>query len=136
MLSANMEPLRELIQYVRTHTVSGTLEEPGPKVIDVHFFRVRIKDSFNTEYFRYLFDLFAKTGEGEFGKVEVERIKGGPSYIEWGGWLGDQGLAMTAMAAGAYAGLWDVITPETIGITGAAADQLAGMGLVMTSGLK
>jgi hypothetical protein len=50
------------------------------------------------------------------------------------GWMGDQSLALRTMAAGQIAGLWKVITPKTLGIDGSEADQLAGAGMVMTSG--
>lgn len=137
-LSVDSDPLGRIIEYVRNHTVAGTMEQAGPpNVIDMHFFRVRIKSSFNIEYFRYLFRLFVKAGHGAFGDtVDIDRIKGGPSYIEWGAWIGDQGMAMTVMAAGAYAGLWEVVTPATLHITGAEADELAGRGFIMTTGLK
>lgn len=40
------------------------------------------------------------------------------------------------MGAGQIAGLWDVITPATLGIVGEQADQFAGSGSVTTAGLK
>lgn len=137
-------PLLELNDYVREHTRAVRGESPPatpatantPALIDVHFFKVLIGESFDKEHFRTLFDAFVAAGVGEFADVDLDRIKGGPSYIEWGGLIGDQGLAMQMMGAGAYAGLWDVIIPETLGVTGTEADRMAGAGFVMTSGLK
>lgn len=73
-----------------------------------------------------------------FGEDENarERIPKGISYIEMGGYLGDQTLALFLFAVGAKAGWWKVVTPKTLGIEGSAADELAGGGLVMNSGLN
>ena len=67
---------------------------------------------------------------------EAERLKGGPSYIEVGGIIGDQGAAFQLFALGEVLGLWKVITPKRLGMTGEMADSLAGRGLVMISGYQ
>ena len=65
-----------------------------------------------------------------------DRLAGGPSYIEVGGEIGDQGAAFQLFALGEVLGLWKVITPERLGISGSQAQQMAGMGFVMISGFK
>lgn len=65
---------------------------------------------------------------------EPERLKGGPSYIEVGAEIGDQGAAFQLFALGKVLGLWDVITPAALGFTGEEARALAGRGMVMMSG--
>lgn len=65
---------------------------------------------------------------------QPERLKGGPSYIEVGGEIGDQGAAFQLFAAGKVLELWDVITPSKLGITGPQAREMAGGGFVMMSG--
>lgn len=67
---------------------------------------------------------------------QPDRLAGGPSYIEVGAEIGDQGAAFQLFALGKVLGLWDVITPATLGIVGAEAKQMAGMGFVMMSGYK
>ncbi len=67
---------------------------------------------------------------------QPDRLAGGPSYIEVGAVIGDQGAAFQLFALGKVLGLWDVITPKTLGVTGPDADQLAGRGMVMMSGFK
>jgi len=67
---------------------------------------------------------------------QPDRLAGGPSYIEVGAEIGDQGAAFQLFALGKVLGLWDVITPATMGITGPEAKQMAGMGFVMMSGYK
>lgn len=67
---------------------------------------------------------------------QPDRLAGGPSYIEVGAEIGDQGAAFQLFALGKVLGLWDVITPATMGFTGAEARQMAGSGFVMMSGFK
>ena len=67
---------------------------------------------------------------------EPERLAGGPSYIEVGGIIGDQGASFQFFALGQVLGLWKVITPKLLGITGEEADRMAGMGFVMMSGYR
>lgn len=66
----------------------------------------------------------------------IDRLAGGPSYIEVGAELGDQGAAFMLFALGEVLGLWNVITPKTLGIEGPEARQMAGLGFVMMSGWK
>lgn len=63
-----------------------------------------------------------------------DRLAAGPSYIEVGGVIGDQGAAFEMFALGKVLGLWSIITPETMGLYGEAANQLAGSGFIMMSG--
>ncbi len=67
---------------------------------------------------------------------EPERLAGGPSYIEVGAAIGDQGAAFQMFALGQALGLWKVITPATLGFKGDDAARMAGMGYVMMSGYK
>jgi hypothetical protein len=66
----------------------------------------------------------------------LDRLAGGPSYIEVGAVIGDQGAAFQLFALGKVLGLWSVITPATIGATGDQARQMAGMGFIMISGYR
>jgi hypothetical protein len=131
-----MIALYELNEYVREHVMC--VPPGGPDtVIDVHFFGVVCSEDFDKEHFRSLFQAFVDAGEGEFGTtITKDDVKGGPSYITWGAWVGDQTAALMLMGAGQYAGMWEVVTPGKLGITGEKADELAGLGLVMTSGWK
>jgi len=65
---------------------------------------------------------------------QADRLTAGPSYIEVGGEIGDQGAAFQLFALGKVLGLWDVITPATLGFSGEQATQLAGIGYIMISG--
>ena len=65
-----------------------------------------------------------------------DRLAGGPSYIEVGAELGDQGYALRLFALGHVLKLWKVIVPRSFGFEGKEADELAGLGYVMISGLR
>jgi len=67
---------------------------------------------------------------------EPERLAGGPSYIEVGAAIGDQGAAFQLFALGKVLGLWDVITPSSLGMSGAEAQAMAGNGFIMITGYK
>jgi hypothetical protein len=64
-----------------------------------------------------------------------DRLVGGPSYIEIGGELGSQDLALRLIGLGALVELWPVITPKIMGLTGKDAQDLAGSGFVMAGGI-
>ena len=65
---------------------------------------------------------------------DPQRLAQGPSYIEVGAELGDQGLALQLFALGKALGLWDIITPASLGFSGDEARDLAGRGFVMITG--
>lgn len=97
--------------------------------VDCHFITVGV-DKSKAEQYRNEFIALLK----EY--PQPERLAGGPSYIEVGAEIGDQGAAFQLFALGQVLGLWSVITPEKIGITGPQARELAGSGFVMMSGYR
>ncbi len=128
--------MNELIEYIRKHTARGECqcglcidkgpERPAPEhSVNVHFFWVSAVGEPTKEELR---------GHLERDYPDFERLKGGPSYIEIGGEIGDQGLALLLIGLGGLVGLWPVITPETVGFTGDEAKAMAGHGFVMSGG--
>lgn len=67
---------------------------------------------------------------------EPDMLAGGPSYIAVGAVIGDQGRAFELFALGKVLGIWDVVTPEKLGLTGDLARQAAGSGFVMCTGYR
>ena len=68
---------------------------------------------------------------------DPEELAGGPSYIAVGATIGDQGAAFQLFALGKVLGLWDVITPRSLGIEDQAiARRMAGAGYVMCTGYR
>ena len=124
--------MQELIQYVVDHTERGECQcgrclDKGPDraapehSVNVHFFWVSVKGDPKQEDLRRLL---------ERDYPDLGRLRGGPSYIELGGVLGDQGVALCLIGLGKLVGLWKAVTPEKLGFSGAQAGQLAGQGFV------
>jgi hypothetical protein len=67
---------------------------------------------------------------------EYPRFKDGPSYIEVGAEIGDQGAAFQLFAVGKVLGFWDVVTPMMLGFKGDEARDMAGLGYIMVTGLR
>jgi len=101
----------------------------GIEKVDCHFITVGV-DKVKAEAHRAELVAILKT------YPQPERLAGGPSYIEVGGEIGDQGAAFQLFALGKVLGLWDIVTPEKLGFTGPEANQMAGRGLVMISGFQ
>lgn len=97
--------------------------------VDVHFMVIVVSKSRAEEHRQEFLDILREYPE------PVELAKG-PSYVVMGAHLGDQTRALRIFALGEALGLWKVITPAFLGITGAQADEMAGNGLVMMTGLK
>lgn len=81
--------------------------------------------------------------EAEKHRAELHKIlteypcfKDGPSYIEVGAEIGDQGAAFQLFAVGKVLGFWDVITPMMLGFKGEEARNMAGLGYIMVTGLR
>lgn len=103
----------------------GSAPDPQGHTVDMVFFKVAKKNGATPEDFR------KATAEhrGEF--AEVDPFDGKEhSYLELGGWIGDQGLAMQYMALGVSLGVFKLLSPAMLGMTGNEALQLAGMGLL------
>lgn len=130
--------MNELIAYILSHTERGECHcglccdakldaAVPPHSVNVHFFWVAAKDSPTRER---LLELL-RAHYPSFGRLEK-----GPSYIEIGAELGDQGLALLLIGLGGLVGLWQVITPEALGFDEEMAKEAAGRGFVMAGGIR
>ena len=124
--------MKELIDYILAHTERGECqcgrcadkgaERPAPShSVNIHFFWVSVKGSPSQ---KDLHDLL------ERHYPDMGRLRRGPSYMEMGAALGDQGLALLLIGLGELVGLWRAVTPERLGFEGADATSMAGSGLV------
>lgn len=129
-----------LISYIEKHVNRGDCvcgqcidHNDAPKqsaghTADVCFFKVSAKDAPVAD------DLSAliRSHRGEF--CEVDLLDGKEhSYLELGGWIGDQGAALMLMGLGELLGLWKLLTPRSV--LGATVDddlvmQMAGAGFI------
>jgi hypothetical protein len=129
--------MTELAEYVFQHTERGEChcgkcvdvgEKPDPTghTVDMVFFKVAAKNSPERGRFIEL----TNGHQGEFGEG-VNPFDGQEhSYLELGGWIGDQGLAMMYMALGVSLGVFNLLSPAILGIDGPTALQMAGMGFL------
>lgn len=111
-----------LIDYVVKHTRQA---DTG---VDMVFFKVEILGSPGLIALQDL----VRSHQGEFGPCNV--LDGEEhGYMELGGWVGDQGLALRMMALGQVLGLWKVHTPRSMFGNVLDEDKLmnmAGMGMI------
>jgi len=123
--------IRDVAEYVGQHTAICDAMTPVEGDVDVHFFKVRAINADRQE----VLDLIADNPQGEFAHISFERASEGPSFIEWGAWIGDQGLALRLLGLGEAVGIWTVITPERIGVPAELRSEMAGGGYVMNAGM-
>lgn len=126
-----------IVDYVMSHTDRGECncgrcldrgDKPDPTghVADVFFFKVAAKSSPTKADFKSL----ARQHKGSYGAVDPFDGKE-HSYIELGGWIGDQGVAMQFMGLGALLGLFRLMTPKMLpGLPADLMSQMAGAGMV------
>lgn len=113
--------------FAMPHVDDAPIHEWDLDMVDVHFIVVAVDLDAAKPLKDELVGILNDWPEG--------RIKGGPSFIEIGGVLGSQDLALRLIALGQSLELWTAITPEKLGMEGAVADRAAGAGYVMCSGL-
>ena len=101
--------------------------KPGIETVDMEFVVIGVKKDVAEGYREELIEIL-KT------YPQPERLKGGPSYIEVGAEIGDQGAAFQLFALGKVLELWNVITPAFFGMKGMDAQQFAGSGGIMITG--
>jgi hypothetical protein len=92
------------------------------------FFKVVAAENPSLEDFKRL----TSETRGEFG--ECNPFDGNEhNYLELGGWIGDQGLAMQYMALGTLLGAFDLLTPITmlkLKANDSLTLELAGSGMI------
>ncbi len=102
--------------------------QPTGHTADVFFFKVAARNNPSAEQFRVLIH---NHKQGDFASVDL--FDGNEhSYMELGGWIGDQGAALTLMGLGSVMGLWDLMTPQLLGFssTDPLGQQMAGAGYI------
>jgi len=125
-----------LVDYVLAHTTRCACSslvcehrvDESPSTTDMFFFDVAAKDNPDADEFKKLI----QEHQGEFN--DVNPFDGAEhNYIELGGWIGDQGIAMQFMGLGVLLNLWKVMHPVNmlkLERNNPLAQQLAGVGMV------
>lgn len=132
-------PMFALQQYVASHAERGTCrcgkcddcptkdKQPSGHTIDLCFFEVSARHDPDAKTLRAM---VASLRGGVFCQLDLLDGKE-HSYIEVGGWIGDQGTALMLMGLGAILGLWRVIQPKMMpGIPSDLVMRMAGMGYI------
>lgn len=84
--------------------------------VDLQFFKVALKDNpldVDKEIMKDELIPLIKGHKGDFCDVDLFDGKE-HNFIEIGGWIGDQGLALILMGMGELIGIWKVATPNRI----------------------
>lgn len=142
--------MTELIDFLRENVIIGACQcgkcidapqnpekyqptgYPTGHTSDVYWFKAALKHGLeNKDTLKNKLLQILKRYDGEFNNVNF--FDGDEhSFIEIGGYVGDQGLGLMLMGAGELFGLWDVLTPKNMvpNIPEDLMREMAGMGLV------
>ena len=115
--------MSSLIDYVLMHAVRGECQcgrcfdnsgtpqnnQPNGHTADLCFFKMAAANNPSKDELTVLI----KSHRGNYNEVDLFDGKE-HSYIEIGGWIGDQGLALMLMGLGEILGIWRLMTPKTI----------------------
>jgi hypothetical protein len=134
--------MKELIDYVTNYAIRGDCtcgkcldapsnpKQPTEHAVDMIFFKVAAINGANADKLK---ELIAVNKKGEF--CDIDLFDGNEhNYMEIGGWIGDQGIALMLMGLGTILGLWDLLTPVTIlkmNSNDPVCQQMAGMGMIV-----
>ena len=122
--------MSELVKYVVEHTMRGECTcgqridvSPNTKknqsndhIADVQFFKVVLKNNpsdADKEIMKNDLIQLIKNHKGEFNEVNLFD-ENEHNFIEIGGWIGDQGLALMLMGMGELLGIWELRAPNKL----------------------
>jgi hypothetical protein len=125
----DLEKLYDILTETTMQLRNGELVREEIELVDMQFLKIGVDKQ---EAERHRAELMALLD----AYPQPERLAAGPSYIEVGAAIGDQGAAFCLFALGKTLGLWEVITPATFGFAGQEAADLAGTGMIMITGYR
>lgn len=122
--------MSDLTKYIIGHTIRGACmcgkcidTSPDPKksqpnghTADVQFFKVALKNNpsdADKEIMKNDLIQLIKNHKGEFNEVNLFD-ENEHNFIEIGGWIGDQGLALMLMGMGELLRIWELRTPNKL----------------------
>jgi hypothetical protein len=119
----------ELRSFVNAHTLRiPTTQECTEPNLDIAFFKVSTVNNPSPDELKRLVE-----ANKEGVHCDVDLFDGKEhSYLEVGGWIGDQGYALTLMALGHLLGLWKCLTPKIMMpfLDDETVMQMAGAGYI------
>lgn len=119
--------MSELSRYITNHVVRGACMcgecidtpsdpsryQPKEHTSDLQFFKIALKDCPDKEKVKEELIRLIKEHNGEFCNIDLFDGKE-HNFIDIGGWIGDQGLALMLMGMGKLLELWTLLTPNTL----------------------
>lgn len=133
--------MEALYDFLQKHAIRGDCQcgrcfdapadptQPNGHTANVVFFKIAAKDAPDAALLR---KIIQDNRKGDW--CEMDPLDGKEhGYMELGGWIGDQGAALTLIGLGSLMGLWKLLTPYSVlGLREGdpLAMQLAGNGLV------
>jgi hypothetical protein len=114
--------MTKLTDFILRHTKRGECQ-CGKHTADLVFFKVAMINNPDAQTLVSL--------------IPTELLDGKEhSYIEIGGILGDQGIALQLMGLGTLLGIWELVTPRKLGFSEDIVMKLAGIGYVTVKTFK
>ena len=120
--------MSDLAEYVLAHVergqcrcglcIDGGETQPEGHTVDMVFFELIGVNNPDSDKLTQLI----KEHVGSFNEVDLFDGKE-HGYIEIGGWIGDQGLALMLMGLGVRLGLWSLLSPKMLGLD--SSDELS-----------
>ena len=136
-----------LTKYIIDHCIRGTCMcgkcadapakkfQPDGHTVDVQFFKVTLKNSRSTdvdkEVIKKNFIQLIKGHKGIYSEIDL--FDGNEhNFVEIGGWIGNQGVALELMGMGELLGIWKVATPDRLApdFSEETRKMLAGAGYI------
>jgi hypothetical protein len=138
--------MQELINFVLKHVVHGACQcgkcidaptnpeqhQPTGHTVDMVFFKAKVTGEPTVDDFKRL---ISENTKGEF--CDVNPLDGTEhNYIELGGWIGDQSIALDFMALGSFLGVFVLLTPRMLKLPEDMVMQMAGAGFLAIQSRK
>jgi hypothetical protein len=128
------------LQFIVADCLASGIVDPelvpkGVKVIDLHFYRFAIVVEKAERHREELLELLREWPDTS-ASGELQTLKQGPNYTQFGIVADDHLHGLMLMAVGAVLGFWEIITPATLSFEGPDADEMAELGIVMTTGFN
>lgn len=128
---ANEKPeIIKLGELVTKNAIRVEADVPG--AADVGFFGIVLAPDSDLTAVK-LKNAIERAEKGAFMDIQLDKFRTDDlSYTTLGTWIGDQGLALALIGLGNLLELWDIVMPQTVGITDEALVQrMMGMGFLM-----
>lgn len=141
--------MKELIEYINDYAVEGECQcgkcadgmenaedhQPEGDIVDMVFFNVGAGVGVEKGQLEELVKANVKGVHCDVNMFDGKEH----SYLEVGGWVGDQKTALMLMGLGAILGLWNLLTPKTMvapGLDDDVVKGMAAMGMVAVKAAK